>query len=47
MTEIQRIIGCRNILVHGYAEIDDELVWKVAGSDLPPLIEVLDRLLLG
>lgn len=43
--DIEQIIGFRNVLVHGYAEIDDELVWTIAASKLPDLIEVLDALL--
>ncbi len=33
--EYQRIIAFRNILIHGYAEIDDRIVWGVLESKLP------------
>ena len=31
------IIAFRNVLIHGYAEIDDRLVWDVVESKLPVL----------
>ena len=37
----QRIIAFRNILVHGYADVDDQLVWDIIESKLADLrIEV-------
>jgi uncharacterized protein with HEPN domain len=41
------IVGMRNRLVHGYAAVDHDIVWAVVTSDLPPLIEELERLLSG
>jgi uncharacterized protein with HEPN domain len=38
------IISFRNILVHGYSFINDEIVWSVIHTDLPDLqreVEVL------
>ncbi|MBM4113886.1 MAG: DUF86 domain-containing protein [Phycisphaerae bacterium] len=32
----------RNRLVHGYDEIDIEVVWSVAANEIRPLIEVLE-----
>lgn len=43
--EVKRIVAFRNVLVHGYAVIDDELVWQVATTRVPGLVETLDRLL--
>jgi uncharacterized protein with HEPN domain len=45
MRELHEIVGFRNILVHGYSEINDELVWNLISVDLPPLIHTLDDLL--
>jgi len=45
ITEIREVVGFRNILVHGYAEINDELVWNLIAVDLPPLIDTLTDLL--
>jgi uncharacterized protein with HEPN domain len=35
ISEYQRIISFRNILIHGYAEIDDRIVWNVLELKLP------------
>jgi len=31
----------RHRLVHGYADVDEEVVWKTVIEDLPPLIKSL------
>jgi uncharacterized protein YutE (UPF0331/DUF86 family) len=36
-----RLIGFRNILVHGYADIEDLLVWGLVQSKLPELLAVV------
>ena len=41
----QRIIGFRNVLIHGYADVDDRLVWDVVESNLPTLAKEVDDLL--
>jgi len=33
----RQIIAFRNILIHGYAEIDDRLVWDIVETKLPKL----------
>jgi uncharacterized protein with HEPN domain len=40
------IIGMRHILVHGYFEVDLEIVWKVIERDLPVLKRQTEGLLL-
>ncbi len=37
IAEHRRIIAFRNILIHGYAQVDDRLVWDVVESKLPTL----------
>jgi uncharacterized protein with HEPN domain len=37
------IIGMRNRLVHGYYDVDLDVVWHTLTDDLPPLIEQLER----
>lgn len=37
ISEYRRIIAFRNILIHGYAEVDDRLVWDVVETKLPVL----------
>lgn len=43
--EHARIIAFRNILAHGYADIDDQVVWGIVESKLPTLLEEVDVLL--
>ncbi|QWF22979.1 DUF86 domain-containing protein [Nocardioides sp. LMS-CY] len=43
--DLPRIVAFRNVLAHGYAIIDDELVWEVAATRAAPLAEMLKRLL--
>jgi uncharacterized protein with HEPN domain len=37
-----QIVGMRHRLVHGYWQVDADLVWTVATRDLAPLIAALD-----
>ena len=37
ITEFRRIVAFRNILIHGYAEVDHRLVWDVVENKLPAL----------
>jgi uncharacterized protein with HEPN domain len=43
--DLARIIAFRNVLVHGYAGVDDRLVWGVIERDLDLLRSSLSRLL--
>ena len=43
--EHRRIIAFRNMLIHGYAALDHELVWRVIQQDLPELHAAVDGLL--
>ncbi len=45
--DLARIIAFRNILIHGYATVDDRLVWGVVEANLLPLHAALDKLLEG
>lgn len=36
-----KIVGMRHRLVHGYRDIDFNLLWTVAVRDLPPLVRAL------
>lgn len=40
-----QIVGMRHRLVHGYREIDWQVVWEVATEDIPSLIEQLELIL--
>ena len=37
------IVGLRNRLIHGYDDIDHDIVWQIVTSDLPSLVLELSR----
>ena len=39
ITDLRKIIGLRNVLIHGYGEVKDELVWSIIKDNLPRLRE--------
>jgi len=43
--EFHRIIGLRNRLIHGYDNVDDEILWDVVQSKLGPLKAQVDAVL--
>jgi uncharacterized protein with HEPN domain len=45
ISDLPRIIAFRNILIHGYATVDNQLVWGVVEADLSRLRNELDDLL--
>lgn len=38
------MIGMRDRLIHGYFDINLEVVWKTVTEDLPPLISQLEKI---
>ncbi len=45
--ELPRIVAFRNILIHGYATVDDALLWQVLQEKLPELERVVRKMLAG
>lgn len=43
--DLPRIVAFRNILIHGYAVVDNEIVWRAIQENLPDLLTVLQNLL--
>lgn len=39
ITDYQKIISFRNILIHGYTDIDNRLVWNIVEKKLPLLLK--------
>jgi len=39
------VVGMRNRLVHGYDQVDLDVLWQVVAEDFAPLVEELDRIL--
>ncbi len=44
---LNKIIGMRNILIHGYAEVNDLTVWRAATESLNELVGPVGELLDG
>jgi uncharacterized protein with HEPN domain len=40
-----RMVGMRNILIHGYAQVNNETVWRAATTDLGEVVEIVRALL--
>ena len=40
-----QIISTSNRLIHGYDQIDQDILWNILTQDLPPLIPALDDIL--
>lgn len=45
ISNCQRIISFRNVLIHGYDIVEDPIVWDVVQKDVPTLHEQVQRLL--
>ena len=45
ISEYEKIIGFRNVLIHGYADVNDRAVWYVIEADLPTLSREVDALM--
>lgn len=45
ISEFRRIIAFRNILIHGYADVDNTLVWDIVETKLPVLKKQVEALL--
>ncbi len=40
-----RVVGMRNRLIHGYDQVDLDILWDTIEYDLPPLIIELEKIL--
>jgi len=45
ITEYRRLVASRNILIHGYADVDDRIVWDVVETKLPVLRKEVQAIL--
>ena len=45
ITGFRQIINLRNVIVHGYASIENETIWGILQNDLPALHEQVRKLL--
>ena len=40
-----QIIGLRNRLIHGYDDVDMDILWEILNQDLPGLVSELERII--
>jgi len=45
ITDYRKIISFRNVLIHGYSEVDDATTWDIVTEGLPVLRRELDEML--
>jgi len=41
----RKMIGLRNRLIHGYFDINLDIVWDTVNTDLPPLLTNLEKII--
>jgi uncharacterized protein with HEPN domain len=44
IADLPRAVALRNILVHGYADVDDRIIWGVVIGPLPAMLTALEAL---
>jgi uncharacterized protein with HEPN domain len=40
----RKIVGQRNVLIHDYGDVDDDLVWNLVELEIPALVSILERI---
>ena len=43
--EWRKIIATRNRIIHGYATVDEEIIWNITQNDLPKLKAEIEEIL--
>lgn len=43
-TAWEAMVGMRNILIHQYDDVDMNIIWDAVQMDIPPLIQVLEKI---
>ena len=41
----KKIVGMRNQLIHGYAQVDLDILWQTIKDDIPPLVTELQKII--
>jgi uncharacterized protein with HEPN domain len=45
ITEVREIVNLRNVIVHGYAVVENETIWGIVTDELPRLAEQVNKIL--
>jgi uncharacterized protein with HEPN domain len=45
MADAREIVNLRNVIVHGYAVVENETIWGIVQGDLPALYDQVKRVL--
>ena len=45
LPELPEWVGLRNVLIHIYSDVNPEVIWKTATTEIPELIEARQRIL--
>ncbi len=40
----RKIVAQRHVLIHGYGDVDDDLVWNLVQTEIPQLLESLQKI---
>lgn len=43
ISDLPKIVGLRNRLIHGYDSVDDEIVWDIIQNKVPALVKDLEE----
>ncbi|MDP2233166.1 MAG: DUF86 domain-containing protein [Actinomycetota bacterium] len=43
--DVRAVVGMRNVLVHGYAQVEDSRIHSIVADELPPLVSSAEELL--
>ncbi|WP_024329278.1 DUF86 domain-containing protein [Thioalkalivibrio sp. ALR17-21] len=43
--QLRAAVDLRNLLIHGYAKIDDRIIWNTVTTDVPVMARELDSIL--
>jgi uncharacterized protein with HEPN domain len=39
------MIGMRNIVIHGYFAVDNQVIWRTVQDDLPSLVPMIEQII--